>query len=187
MKKLLLRSVGLFSLALPLMAQVTPRPAPEFVFNLLNKKQALLSTYKGKTVVFACLSATCPHCQAFVPGLNEIARDYASKGVVVLGTLFNPDAEVSLPGFIQSFKPEFPLGWSNNEIVHTWMGISVMKVMYVPVVAIIDKKGTIIEQHTGDDPFMKEPKQAVRARLDALLGSASVSTGAKKTVAAKKK
>ena len=185
MNKLLLIAA---TLAMPIMAQVTPRPAPEFVFNLLNKKQALLSSYKGKMVVFACLSATCPHCQAFVPGLNEIQRDYASKGVVVLGSLFNPEAEASLPGFIQQFKPEFPLGWSTKEIVHEWMGISLMKIMYVPVVAIIDKKGTILEQHTGDDtPFMNDPKQSVRARLDALLGPATSKAGAKKTTASAKK
>ena len=121
--------MGLLTLGLPLLAQVTPRPAPEFVFNLLSGKQALLSSYKGKIVVFACLSATCPHCQAFVPGLNEIQRDYAPKGVVILGSLFNPDADKSLPGFTQQFKPEFPLGWSTNEIVHAWMGVSVMKIM----------------------------------------------------------
>jgi peroxiredoxin len=173
MKKRLLRSIGVFTLALPLLAQHTPRPAPEFVFNLLGKKQALLSHYKGKIVVFAALSATCPHCQAFVPGLNEIQRDYASKGVVVLGTLFNPEAEASQPGFIQQFKPTFPMGWSTNEIVHSWMGISVMKIMYVPTVAIIDQKGNIVEQHTGDDkPFMDEPKVSVRKRLDGMLGSA---------------
>lgn len=181
------RSMGLLTLALPLLAQQTPRPAPEFVFNLLNKKQALLSSYKGKMVVFACLSATCPHCQAFVPGLNEIQRDYASKGVVVVGTLFNLDAEASQRGFIQQFKPEFPLGWSTNEIVHTWMGISVMKMMYVPVVAIIDKTGAIIEQHTGDDPFMKEPKTAVRARLDVLLAKAGTSPAARKAAPAARK
>lgn len=184
-KKLLLIAA---TLALPLMAQVTPRPAPEFVFNLLNKKQALLSSYKGKTVVFACLSATCPHCQAFVPGLNEIQRDYAARGVVVVGAIYNPGAEAALPGFIQQFKPEFQLGWSTDEIVHSWLSASVMKVLYVPIVAIIDKKGTILEQHTGDDtPFMNEPKQSVRARLDTLLGPATSKAGAKKTTTSAKK
>jgi thiol-disulfide isomerase/thioredoxin len=177
-KNYMLRTLGLLALALPVMAQTTPRPATEFVFNLLGKKTALLSSYKGKTVVFACLSATCPHCQAFVPGLNEIQRDYASKGVVVLATLFNPDAEVSHPGFVQQFKPEFPLGWSTRELVHAWLGYSVMKQTYVPIVAFIDKKGMIIEQHTGDDPFMTNPKEAVRARLDAMFAAPVV--GAKK-------
>ena len=187
MRKLLLRSIALFTLALPMLAQVTPRPAPEFVFNLLNKKQVLLSNYKGKIVVFAGLSATCPHCQAFVPGLNEIQRDYASRGVVVLGALFSPEAEAALPGFIQQFKPEFPLGWSTNEIVHEWMGISLMKTMYVPIVAIIDKKGTIVEQYTGEEPAMNDPKAMVRKRLDALLGPSAAATGAKKAMATTKK
>ena len=184
MKKLLLRTIGVLTLALPVVAQVTPRPAPEFVFNLLNKKQTLLSSYKGKLVVFACLSATCPHCQAFVPDLNMIQKDYGPRGVAVVGTLFNPDAEVSHPGFIQQFKPEFPLGWSTRELVHAWLGFSVMKQTYVPIVAFIDKKGTIIEQHTGDDPFMKEPKDAVRMKLDQLLGPAAGAAG-KKTTAKK--
>ena len=173
MKKYLLRTIGLLALALPVMAQDTPRPATEFVCNLLGKKTALLSSYKGKSVVFACLSATCPHCQAFVPGLNEIQRDYASKGVVVLATLFNPDAEVTHPGFVQQFKPEFPLGWSTRELVHAWLGYSVMKQTYVPIVAFIDKKGNIIEQHTGDDPFMTNPKESVRARLDVMFAPAA--------------
>ena len=189
MRKLFLIGATMFvvTMALPLLAQQTPRPAPEFVYNLLNKKQVLLSSYKGKLVVFACLSATCPHCQAFVPGLNEIQKDYGPRGVAVVAALFNPDAEVTLPGFVQQFKPEFPLGWSTREIVHAWLGYSFMRQTYVPIVAIIDKKGTILEQYTGEDKFMVEPKPAVRARLDALLGSASIGAGAKKTVAATKK
>ena len=120
-----------------------------------------------------------------MPGLNEIQKDYGPRGVAVVGTLFNPDAEVTHPGFVQQFKPEFPLGWSTREIVHAWLGYSVMKQTYVPIVAFIDKKGTIIEQHTGDDPFMKEPKEAVRLRLDQLLGPAA-GAGGKKTAAVKK-
>jgi len=178
--------IGVMALALPAAAQVTPRPATEFVLNLLNKKQALLSSYKGKTVVFACLSATCPHCQAFVPELNAIQKEYAAKGVAVVGTLFNPDAEVTHPGFVQSFKPEFPLGWSTRELVHAWLGFSVMKQTYVPIVAFIDKKGSIVAQYTGDDPFMKEPGKATRVKLNELLGGAAGAAAKKAPVSSKK-
>ncbi len=170
------------TLALPMLAQDLPRPAPEFVFHLLGNKSSLLSSYRGKLVVFACLSATCGHCQAFVPKLNAIQKDYAAKGVVVVGTLFNPDAEVTHPGFIQQFKPEFPLGWSTRELVHAWLGFSVMKQTYVPIVAFIDKKGAILAQYTGADAFMNEPGDSVRAKLDSLLGPAA---GAKKAAAKK--
>src|SRR4051794_15722031 len=44
-----------------------PRKAPEFVFNIQDGSQLLLSSQKGKAVVVAFMFTTCPHCQALCP------------------------------------------------------------------------------------------------------------------------
>src|ERR1700761_54874 len=71
---------------------IVPRKAPEFVFNMVGAPQQLLSTYKGKTVVIAFMFTTCPHCQKMAQMLTQIQKEYADKGVQVLGATFDSGA-----------------------------------------------------------------------------------------------
>src|SRR6516164_5819294 len=69
-----------------------PRKAPEFVFNLQDGQQLLLSSLRGKTVVVAFMFTTCPHCQALCPELGMIQKEYAAKGVQFVGDVIDPEA-----------------------------------------------------------------------------------------------
>jgi thiol-disulfide isomerase/thioredoxin len=68
-----------------------------------------LSQYKGKVVALAFISTTCPHCQDLTTILNGIAHDYSLRGVQVLKCAFNDDAERTMAGFLDRFKPPFPV------------------------------------------------------------------------------
>src|SRR5438105_445561 len=85
-----------------------PRRSPEFAMNTADGKQILLSQYNGKTVVFAFILTTCPHCQQTIGILSKLQPEYASRGVQMLACAIEDGARQNLPGFIDKFKPPFP-------------------------------------------------------------------------------
>jgi len=149
--------------------QEVPRPAPEFVVNLSNGSQILLSQYTGKVVMLAFMFTTCPHCQAAVPILNGIQKDYGPRGVQILGTTFNEGAAALVPDFIARFHPTFPVGSSPREPVQEFQAHPPWKRGYVPEFIFIDRKRMIREQHSGEEPFFQNEDRNIRAVLDNLL------------------
>jgi thiol-disulfide isomerase/thioredoxin len=127
-----------------------PRKAPELVVQMPGK-QVLLSQYRGYICAVAFMSTTCPHCQHLAGVLGPIQQEYASKGVQVLGVVFNPEANMELQNFTHVYaKDLFPIGMSTEPIVVSFVqhppGIH-----YIPMMAFIDKHGIIRAQHLGID------------------------------------
>src|ERR1700761_5207176 len=72
---------------------VVPRKAPEFVIKMANgEPQQLLSPYKGKTVIFAFMYTTCPHCQNTARFLTGLQKDYPAKDGQGSGVTFDDGA-----------------------------------------------------------------------------------------------
>jgi len=150
-----------------------PRKAPDFQIRMADGKNLALSEYRGKKLcVVAFISTTCPHCQAYVQMLSGIQRDYEKRDVQILGVAFDDGAEKALSGFLQQFKPAFPLGWAKNTDVLGFLQISILNSGYVPKVAFIDRSGTIRKQlqHVDRaDEFFNDPDKSTRAALDEIL------------------
>ena len=167
-----------------------PRPAPEFVINMPNGSQVLLSQFNGKIVLLAFMLTTCPHCQHAVPILSAIQKEYGPRGVQILGTTFNDGAPQLVPEFIARFQPNFPVGSSPRESVTEFQQHPPWKRAYVPEFVFIDRKRVIREQHSGEEDFFKDEEKSVRAVLDNLLKEQPVAgksaTPAKKSAAVKK-
>ncbi|MDE3197871.1 MAG: TlpA family protein disulfide reductase [Acidobacteriota bacterium] len=177
--------VALLALTVAAFAAQVPRKAPEFVIHTQDGKQTLLSSYRGKTVVLALMFTTCPHCQKLSGELNGIQRDYASKGVQVLGAVWDPTAERNLKPFIAAFAQSYPVGYSNNTSVLQFLSQPVSDPPFVPIVLLIDKTGTIRDIHmvTGETPsdspeqkFFQQPDASIRAELDKMLKGSAVSS-----------
>jgi thiol-disulfide isomerase/thioredoxin len=149
-----------------------PRKAPELVIQMPGK-QMLLSQYRGYVCVVAFMSTTCPHCQHLAQVLAELQPEYSSKGVQVLGVVFNPEAVAEAGNFAHVYaKNMFPVGMSTDQIVADFVqhppGIH-----YIPMIAFIDKQGVIRSQHLGltDKEFFEEKVevQNIRGDLDKIL------------------
>ncbi|MGA2593078.1 MAG: TlpA disulfide reductase family protein [Bryobacteraceae bacterium] len=164
-------------------AQQVPRPAGEFAISMPFGGQTLLSQYAGKVVVLAFISTTCPHCQHTTQVLSAIQNEYGPRGVQVLAAAFNPDAMQLVPGFIQQFRPTFPVGSANRDAVFEYEQASLAKPNYVPELIFIDRKRVIRAQYNGGDDFYKDQEHNIRNMLDNLLKE-PVATG--KTHAAHK-
>jgi peroxiredoxin len=150
-------------------AATVPRPAPEFVIRGPGG-EVLLSQYRGKVVLLALIFTTCPHCQHTVGIMNEVQKEYGSRGFQALGSAFNEMAAQLLAAFLAQFQPNFPVGYSARATVLEFLQAPSNAPLSVPILVFIDKKGIIRSQHMGsDDPFFKDQEKSMRAELEGLL------------------
>lgn len=69
----------------------------------------LLADHKGKPLLVTFWATWCEPCRDEFPIINQLARDYSSKGLVVLGVDMDDDAAVALiQHFLERNKPTFP-------------------------------------------------------------------------------
>lgn len=164
-------------------APPVPRKSPEFTINDPSGKQILLSSYRGKVVVMPFMFTTCPHCQREAQMLTKLQREFASRGVVMLGTVFNDANAAMATQFVKEFNVGFPVGYATRDSVISYLGISVMDRWVVPQVAIIDRKGNIVAQTEPTGTPALQDENYLRNFLDKLAGPTTTSRAAKKTVA----
>lgn len=146
-----------------------PRQAPEFVIQTPST-QYLLSQYRGKVVLLTFIHTTCPHCQASVAPINQVQKDFGSRGFQALGAAFNENAKQLLPEFLGRFRPEYPVGATSRESALEFLQVSSNTPVFVPIFVFIDKKGIIREQHLGNnDKFLDNQDQNTRLAIERLL------------------
>ncbi len=178
----LLASLGLGSAE----AAQVPRPSPEFAISLPAGGQLLLSQYRGKVVALMFLFTTCPHCQHSAQILSGLQNEYGSQGFQVLGSAFNDSAAMLVPNFTKQFATGFPVGFSTREAVQDYLQHPSVMRLSVPILVLIDRKGVIRGQHTGEDNLFNDQEKNMRAAIEALLKEPAAGNS-KKTIAKAKK
>ena len=149
-------------------AQQVPRPAGELAISTVDGKQILLSHYTGKVVLLAFMFTTCSHCQHTSQILNGVQKEYASRGLQIVGAFFNDNAAQLIPDFVTRFQTAFPVGYVTRDQVEEYLQHPVVKPIYVPVLVFIDRKGQIREQHENDD-FLNNQEVNIRNLVESLL------------------
>ncbi len=159
-RRLCLSLAALVAAAAPALAiPPVPRPSGEFVINLPDGTQKLLSNYRGKVVCLAFISTTCPHCQHASQVLTKLYQEYGSQGFQPLAVAFNPMAKMLVPGFVKDLGIGFPVGAAESDVVFNYLGISPLERSVVPQLLWIDRNGQIRSQtpSMGDDKMLGEP------------------------------
>jgi len=159
----------LSTMAVMATAAPLPRPSPNFAIHLTPAGQVSPTQYKGKVVVLAFISTTCPHCQHTTQVLSGLQRELGPRGLQVLAAAFNPMANMLVPDFIKQYQPSFPVGYTERLDVHGYLDHSEQLQMYVPVLVFIDRKGMIRHQYLGDDPFQQNQEKNLRDTIEAML------------------
>jgi len=154
----------------PKKGPVVPRKAAEFVFQMVDGPQRLLSMYKGKTIVLAFMYTTCPHCQKTAQVLAKVQTEYAAKGVQVLGAAFDQGAAGQVQKFNKSLGLNFPCGYSEQGPVLEFLQHPVEEPYFVPILVFIDKRGIIRGEYIGDESFLQHQELNIRIEIDKMLG-----------------
>jgi len=170
-----------------------PRKAPEFTIVQSSGQQILLSSMKGKVVVLAFMETTCPHCQAESQMVTKLVKELGPRGFAALGVAFNQGVNGRMVAdFMYQFNVGFPVGYSTEDPVVRFLGLSVMDRYVVPQVVVIDRNGMIRAQTEplgNESPSLKS-ETALRSLIESLLkegGPVTSTHAAKKTSAATKK
>ncbi|MDE3198683.1 MAG: TlpA family protein disulfide reductase [Acidobacteriota bacterium] len=151
------------------MAQSSPRPAPDLTIHMVGSPDLKLSAYRGHPVLLAFLNTGCTHCQHFAQEMAGFEKDYGPKGLKVLAVVFDKEAKSGLARFREQFVKGYPVGYSDEETVLNWLKQRPEDGYFVPIVAFIDRRGTIVSQHLGDDNLFQDPEVNIRKNLDRLL------------------
>ncbi len=169
MRKSILALVLAASTAL---AAEIPRPAPELAIHMPDGSQKLLSSYRGKVVALSFMFTTCPHCQHLSGILSTVQKEYAAKGVQVIGSVFNDNADQLVSAFAQEYVHGFPVGSNSRQTVLDFLQVPAGTPFFVPILVFIDRKGKIRSQYIGDEQYLQNPEANVRASIDGLLKEA---------------
>jgi thiol-disulfide isomerase/thioredoxin len=168
-------------------AAPVPRPTKEFTIILPSGKQALLSSYRGKVVMFACMFTTCPHCQALSKVITKLQGELGPRGFQAVGAVFNeevntPNAAVNAQvtgNFISQFQVGFPVGYAPQASVMSYLGLSEIERWVVPQVVIIDRKGVIRAQSASQGTADLQTEAYLRKYLGELLDEGKATTPSK--------
>ena len=110
----------------------------------------------------------------------------AGKGFRVIEGAINENPDV--PGFVQMFKPSFPVGTIPYAEARDFMQLSPMARTLVPMIVIIDRKGMIRAQYTGSDAdFVTDDSMQQAANIRKVVEPLLAETAAKPKPAPHKK
>jgi len=95
------------ALAAPQAPRTTAPRDPELID--VEAYQKLLEQYHGKPLLVTFWATWCEPCRDEYPMLNELAKQYASRGLKVVGVSLDDDGDLILMRrFLARYKPIFP-------------------------------------------------------------------------------
>jgi peroxiredoxin len=150
-----------------------PLKATPFGIQTGPDKYVWLSDYEGKTCVVAFILTTCPHCQFTTGVLNRLRAEFLTKGVQFIESAAEPMAALHIADFQSKFHPAFPLGYNDQRYIAKFLGLPEDTPMMFPTIAIIDKRGMIRVEISGDDKSMEKgiQEKSLRDVIEKNLGA----------------
>ena len=82
-----------------------------------------------------------------IPGFIELQKQYADKGLVVIGVSLDQDGASAVKPFSEKLGINYPIVLGDETIVSAFGGIE-----GIPATFIIDREGRIVRKHVGYAP-----------------------------------
>jgi len=117
--------------------------APDFNLEDANGKRVKLTDLKGKVVLVNFWATWCEGCQIEIPWFVEFQKEYASRGLVVVGISLDDDGWKSVKPWIQAKKVNYPIVIGNEGLGKQY-GLEGM-----PLTALVDREGRMADVHRG--------------------------------------
>ncbi|UCG39226.1 MAG: TlpA family protein disulfide reductase [bacterium] len=118
--------------------------APDFVLPAVDGAMVKLSDYSGKVILVDFWATWCPPCQEMIPVLSRIHRDYAGKGLVVLGVAMDREGLEVLGPFIHENQIPYRILMGNDRTTRAFGGVAT-----IPTLFIVDREGRLVRKLVG--------------------------------------
>ncbi|MEP6493168.1 MAG: TlpA disulfide reductase family protein [bacterium] len=136
--------------------------APEFQAKVLGQKQyKTLADYKGQVVLLNVWATWCGPCQAELPSLQKLYREYGDKGLkMVAVSIDDYVSEDSIRAYARNFGLSFEILHDSTHAIER-----VYQTTGYPETFIIGRDGTIRKKWIGPDDWSSMGNRALIAQL----------------------
>jgi peroxiredoxin len=121
-------------------------PAPSFQLDSMAGKKLNLSDLRGKVVLLNFWASWCGPCRKEMPILEQMYRQYQSKGVTLVGVNVEPSSDDAVK-WLKSTPVTFPILFDRDSSVS-----KLYQVQGMPNTVIVDRKGKVRYIHRGYKP-----------------------------------
>lgn len=138
-----------------------PRPLDFQVKRYPGGEPYDLTQDRGSVVLLDVWATWCEPCRDALPYYQDLAREYASRGLKVYALNVDEDAR-AIPTFLQEVKVTLPVLLDENAQVAE----RTLKVRVMPTTYFIDRRGVVRHVHEG---FAEEFLAKYQSQLEVLL------------------
>ncbi len=129
---------------LKLVGNVQGVPAPDFTLISLDGTKVKLSDYRGKAVLLNFWATWCPPCKVEMPWFEDLQKQYAKDGLVVLGVAMDDSEPASIAKFASEVGVNYPVLLGTDQLSDDYGNVQ-----YLPTTFYISRNGTIVDKMTG--------------------------------------
>jgi peroxiredoxin len=127
-----------------LVGNVQGVPAPDFTLPTLDGRTVKLSEFRGKAVLLNFWATWCPPCKVEMPWFEDLQREYAKDGLVVLGIAMDDTDPKSIAKFASELGVNYPVLLGTNQVSDDYGNVQ-----YLPTTFYIGRDGMIVDKMTG--------------------------------------
>ncbi len=142
--------------------------APDFTLTSLDGRKVKLSDYRGKTVLLNFWATWCPPCKVEMPWFEDLQRQYAKDGLVVVGIAMDDSDPASIAKFASQLGVNYQVLLGTDQVSDDYGDVQ-----YLPTTFYISRNGTIVDKMTGLLE-RKDIEEAVKKALNSSPTPASV-------------
>ena len=138
-------------------------PLGKFEWTLENNQRAKVADYLGKVIIVDFYATWCQPCRFETPHLVQLQKDYAARGLQVIGlNVGGDDDRAEVPKYVKEFGIQYPMGYPDDNLVEAYLSDS----ENIPQTFVFDRSGKLVKHLVGyDDDAEKELDSAVQASL----------------------
>ena len=134
---------------------------PDFSLTTLTGETVSSQDYEQKILVVNFWATWCTPCVYEIPHLNDLYREFRSKGVEILGISLDTADPEHVRRFTRQHRMKYPVVVGASSVGDDFGGVRA-----IPTTFIVNRNGEIVKRYDGFRPaYMKETRRTIEELL----------------------